>query len=58
MNYLVSWYLDTDSESPEEAAWFARECMTRSDTTATTFEVTDENGVTVIINLVENTDDF
>lgn len=53
-DYLVTWSIDVPGDSPEEAAWFARECMERPETTAVVFEVTDPGGSTVIVDLLKS----
>jgi hypothetical protein len=44
MNYAVTWDIEIDADSPEEAARLAREMQTDPTTTATIFDVTDGRG--------------
>jgi hypothetical protein len=39
MDYVVSWTIDVEADSPREAAEMARACQTRQGTTAVVFEV-------------------
>ena len=44
MEYNVTWTIDVDADSPEEAARAALEMQRRSDSWATHFEVQDSQG--------------
>ena len=48
--YLVVWKIDIDAESPRAAAEFALAIQRRT-STATVFDVTDEDGRSVIVDL-------
>lgn len=51
--YHVLWEIDLDADSPSEAAELALSIMLDSESTATTFDVTDEDGETERVNLQE-----
>ena len=51
--YHVLWEIDLDAENPREAAVLALSIMLDSESTATTFDVTDEDGETERVNLQE-----
>ena len=51
--YRVSWEIDIDADSPEEAARKAREIQLRPDSHATVFDLTDESGESARIDLLE-----
>lgn len=51
--YVVTWEIDADAHSPREAAEWARQQQIRPDTTAVVFGVTDEDGETVRVDLLE-----
>ena len=44
MEYRVTWIIDIDAESLEDAARIAREIQLDKDSMATHFVVTDQNG--------------
>lgn len=51
-HYLVTWVIDIQADTPEEAARDARRAQTRRGTTAVVFDVTDKGtGRTVSIDL-------
>lgn len=53
-DYLVSWLINIDAESPLEAAKEARKIQTDPDSTATLFGVTDrETKVDILVDLLE-----
>ena len=49
--YHVLWEIDLDADSPREAAELALLIMLDSESTATTFDVTDEDGETTRVDL-------
>ena len=49
--YHVLWEIDLDADSPQEAAELALSIMLDSESTATTFDVTDEDGETTRVDL-------
>lgn len=49
--YHVLWEIDLDADSPREAAELALSIMLDSESTATTFDVTDEAGETTRVDL-------
>ena len=49
--YHVLWEIDLDADSPQEAAELALLIMLDSESTATTFDVTDEAGETTRVDL-------
>ena len=49
--YHVLWEIDLDAENPREAAELALSIMLDSESTATTFDVTDESGETARVDL-------
>jgi hypothetical protein len=52
--YRVTWFIDSDAESPRAAALEAREAQTRPDTIATVFEVKDtRSGEVVCVDLID-----
>ncbi len=51
MEYRVTWTIDIDSESPEEAVRLAREIQLDKDSLATHFEVTGDDGTTQEIDV-------
>lgn len=53
MNYIVKWEIDIEADSPEEAAKLAREYQS-DDTIAQAFDVTDESGQTVLVDLLDS----
>ena len=52
-SYRLTWEIDAEASSPEEAARWAWENMRKSGPTANVFDVTDENGVTSRVDLQE-----
>ena len=46
MEYRVTWTIDIDAESPEEAAHLAHRIQLEKDSLATHFEVTGEDSTT------------
>jgi hypothetical protein len=52
-NYLVSWEIDIDADSPLDAAERALEIQRRPDSIATVFAVRDETGESVEVDLDE-----
>lgn len=54
-SYFVSWEIDVDASSPEEAARKAHEMVRRPDTTATVYKVIehDSKGETTTVDLSE-----
>ena len=52
--YHVLWEIDLDADSPQEAAELALSIMLDSESTATTFDVTDEAGETTRVDLEED----
>lgn len=56
-NYLVTWEIDAEAESPREAAQEAFDAMQREDTWATVFTVEDlDTGKKVLIDLLSPVD--
>ena len=55
--YLVTWEIDVECESPEEAALEAWKLMRHPDSTANVFTVTDEQGGSVKVDLEERLQD-
>ena len=51
--YLVTWQIDAECDTPEEAALEAWRAMRRSDSTANVFTVLDEQGGSVKVDLEE-----
>lgn len=49
--YLVQWEIELSAESPEDAAAKALEIQRDPDSTATVFDVTNEDGKTVRVDL-------
>jgi len=49
----VSWQIDTDADSPVDAARKALAVQRNPDSIATVFEVTDEDGKSVRVDLGE-----
>lgn len=43
MNYVVSWHIDVEADSPEEAAREALRIQRDADSIATVFEVVDRD---------------
>lgn len=56
MEYLVTWEIELDAESPKEAAYKAWEIMRAPDSTANHFAVFSENGDLEFIDLTEDND--
>ena len=52
----VTWEVDVDADTPKDAARQALAIQRRADSTATVFDVTDESGHTVHVDLDENED--
>lgn len=52
-SYRLTWEIDAEASSPEEAARWAWETMRKPGSTANVFDVTDENGVTTRVDLQE-----
>ena len=50
-NYRVKWEIDIEADSPEEAAKEALKIQRDPDSVATIFDVIDDNGVTIQIDL-------
>ena len=59
MQYLVTWQIDIEADSPQEAA--ARALIIQRDNdpanTATVFDVTKQEGITHLIDLSESRED-
>lgn len=55
MEYLVTWKIDIDADSPEEAAREAQRIQLDADSTAQTFEVDDKNGRKFAVDLWRET---
>lgn len=53
MTYHVVWEIDIDADTPYEAAQMAQHYQQLPNTTATVFEVFDENGEAVFIDLLD-----
>jgi hypothetical protein len=54
-DYYVTWSIDTfDVSSPREAARQAREAQLRPGTWAVIFNVTDKNGITTTVDLLDD----
>lgn len=51
--YLVAWRIDLDVDSPQEAALNALAVQRDSQSSATVFDVTDERGATVTVDLAD-----
>lgn len=51
MNYLVSWEIDIEADTPEEAARLAREIQRDPDSTALFFSVRDQNQDEEVVDL-------
>ena len=51
--YLVTWTIHICADSPKEAAKEAHEIQLDQDNIATVFEVSDQNGTSVTIDLEE-----
>lgn len=61
MLFNVKWEIDVDAESPREAAEMAKDIqLDRIEwgNTATIFDVTDESGKVVRVDLLEGEDEF
>lgn len=56
-SYFVTWTIEIDADSPREAAELAREHQTREGTSAVVFDVTDEDGETVRVDLLDDDPD-
>jgi hypothetical protein len=52
-SYVVTWEIDLEAETPEDAARQARAAQTRPDTLATVFTVTDVDGNQTQVDLTE-----
>lgn len=52
-HYYVSWGIDLEAETPEEAAKEALKIQRDPESTASCFEVYDENGEKTQIDLLE-----
>ena len=52
-HYVVTWELDVDAGTPEEAARAAWEAMRRPESTANVFDVLDETGGCTRVDLEE-----
>jgi hypothetical protein len=56
-NYLVTWCIDIEADTPEEAALAALEIQRRPDSIAVVFEVADKtNGATATVDLLPDED--
>lgn len=56
--YLVTWEIDMDADSPEEAARDALRIQRKADSIATVFDVTDtETGDNVTVDLLKGQDE-
>lgn len=51
MEYLVTWEMEIEADSPEDAARKALEVHRRPDSIATVFKVYDDKGIDHIIDL-------
>lgn len=56
MEYKVIWEIDIEADSPREAAQIARNYQLDPDSTATFFNVSDDNNA-VLIDLMDNDHD-
>ena len=54
-SYFVSWEIEVDAETPQEAAQFARYLQDDPNTTATVFRVWDEAGNETTVDTAEVT---
>ncbi len=52
-HYCISWTIDLEAETPEEAAEKALKIQRDPESIATVFEVTDDTGTTGAIDLEE-----
>jgi hypothetical protein len=52
--YLVEWRIDIEADSPEEAAAQALVCQRDTESTAVVFDVFDENGEMVTVDLLDS----
>ncbi len=52
-HYVVTWEIDVDADSPEEAARQAWAAMRRPESTANVFDVLDEDGECTRVDLEE-----
>lgn len=52
-DYRVTWEIDINADSPQEAAKQAWEHMQRPDSTANVFDVVDSKGNTTRVDLLE-----
>ena len=52
-HYVVTWELDVDAGTPEEAARQAWAAMRRPESTANVFDVLDETGGCTRVDLME-----
>ena len=55
MQYLIVWKIDIDADSPGEATLRARQIQEDVDSTALSFELTDENGKCFEVDLWNET---
>jgi hypothetical protein len=53
-HYLVEWRIDIYADSPREAAEQALAIQRKPDSTATVFNVTDTDGTTTDVDLLED----
>ena len=53
MSYVVTWVIDLEADSADEAAILARDIQLDPDSMATVFEVTDEAGETHEIDVAD-----
>jgi hypothetical protein len=51
MSYRVSWEIDIDADSPQQAVERALEIQRRPDSIATVFTVQDETGKSIQVDL-------
>ncbi len=56
-SYSVSWTIDIEADSPEDAARQALGIHRDSNSTATVFDVQDADGTTTVIDLDEDEDE-
>jgi hypothetical protein len=52
-HFKITWAVDVDADTPEEAAWIAQKYQRNTDTTATFFDVQDEQGNITQIDLYD-----
>jgi hypothetical protein len=52
-SYVVTWTIDVEADTPQEAAQLARDYQ-RPGTTAVVFDVTDQSGETTSVDLWED----